>query len=69
MAELASAYPSAGGQYHFAFMVSTRKYRAFVAFVMGWLSALAWVLTTTSAAIFCGEFEKLPLLVLFLNRN
>ena len=58
MAELASAYPSTGGQYHFAFMVSPPKSRAFIAFVMGWLSVLAWVLTTTSAAIFCGKFEN-----------
>lgn len=60
MAELASAYPSTGGQYHFAFMVSPPKSRAFIAFVMGWLSVLAWVLTTTSAAIFCGKFNMVP---------
>ena len=54
LAELASAYPSSGGQYHFAFMVSSVKTRAFAAFITGWLSTLAWCLTTTSAAIYCG---------------
>ncbi|KAF5584580.1 choline transporter [Fusarium pseudoanthophilum] len=55
LAELASAYPSSGGQYHFAFMVSSVKSRAIAAFITGWLSTLAWCLTTTSAAIYCAE--------------
>ncbi|KAF5615594.1 choline transporter [Fusarium tjaetaba] len=55
LAELASAYPSSGGQYHFAFMVSSAKSRAIAAFITGWLSTLAWCLTTTSAAIYCAE--------------
>lgn len=42
LAELASAYPSKGGQYHFAYMVSSEKYRPVVSFVIGWLSVIAW---------------------------
>ena len=57
LAELASAYPSSGGQYHFAFMVTAPKYRALVAFVMGWLSVVAWGLTSASTAVVCGEFR------------
>ncbi|PWY69693.1 amino acid transporter [Aspergillus heteromorphus CBS 117.55] len=41
-AELASAFPSSGGPYHYAFMVSWEKHRAPVAFVVGWLSVIAW---------------------------
>ncbi|KAK9238150.1 choline transporter [Lipomyces kononenkoae] len=55
LAELASAYPSSGGQYHFAFMVSSVETRAAAAFVTGWVSTLAWCLTATSAAIFCAQ--------------
>lgn len=33
MAELASAYPSAGGQYYWSFMVASEDYRAVAAFV------------------------------------
>lgn len=55
LAELASAYPSSGGQYHFAYMVTPPKYRALVAFVMGWLSVVAWALTSASTALVCGE--------------
>ncbi|BCS23651.1 putative GABA permease [Aspergillus puulaauensis] len=55
LAELASAYPSSGGQYHFAFMVSSPRYRAPVAFAMGWLSVVAWALTSASTAVVCAQ--------------
>ncbi|KAK5037143.1 hypothetical protein LTR13_004948 [Exophiala sideris] len=43
------------GQYHFAFMVSSEKTRASVAFVMGWLSVIAYCLFTASATIVCAQ--------------
>ncbi|PLB39140.1 putative GABA permease [Aspergillus candidus] len=55
LAELASAYPSSGGQYHFAYMVSSPRYRAPVAFAMGWLSVIAWALTSASTAVVCAQ--------------
>ncbi|KAF4770401.1 hypothetical protein HAV15_013062 [Penicillium sp. str.  len=55
LAELASAYPSSGGQYHFAYMVTPPKYSAIVAFVMGWLSVVAWALTSASTALVCAQ--------------
>ncbi|KAK5193991.1 hypothetical protein LTR92_006331 [Exophiala xenobiotica] len=55
LAELSSAFPSTGGQYHFAFMVSSEKTRASVAFVMGWLSVIAYCLFTASATIVCAQ--------------
>lgn len=55
LAELASAYPSSAGQYHFAYMVTPPKYRALVAFILGWLSVVAWALTSASTALVCGE--------------
>ncbi|KAJ5136505.1 amino acid transporter, partial [Penicillium atrosanguineum] len=55
LAELASAYPSSGGQYHFTYMVTPPKYRALVAFVMGWLSVVAWALTSASTALVCAQ--------------
>ncbi|OKP14870.1 hypothetical protein PENSUB_5466 [Penicillium subrubescens] len=56
LAELASAYPSSAGQYHFVYMVTPPKYRALVAFILGWLSVVAWALTSASTALVCGEF-------------
>ncbi|KAK5459908.1 hypothetical protein LTS15_004037 [Exophiala xenobiotica] len=55
LAELASAFPSSGGQYHYAFMVSSPKYRAATAFTVGWLSVIAWCLITATAAVFCAQ--------------
>ncbi|KIW66328.1 hypothetical protein PV04_05664 [Phialophora macrospora] len=55
LAELASAFPSSGGQYHFAFMVAPPRYRAVVAFTTGWLSVVAWWMTASSACIFCAQ--------------
>lgn len=36
-------------------MVAPVRYRAFVAFVTGWLSVFAWLFTTASACIFCAQ--------------
>ena len=55
LAELASAFPSSGGQYHFAFMVAPEQYRAPIAFATGWLSSFAWLFTTASANLFLAQ--------------
>ncbi|KEY77629.1 GABA permease GabA [Aspergillus fumigatus] len=55
LAELASAFPSSGGQYHFTYMVSSPKTRTPCAFVCGWLSSLAWCLATVSGTIFIAQ--------------
>jgi hypothetical protein len=47
LAELASAFPSSGGQYHAAFLVSPPKYRAAIGFTVGWLSCFAWLFTVS----------------------
>ena len=52
---MASAFPSTGGQYHFAYMVSSEGTRARVAFVMGWLSVIGYCLFTASATIVCAQ--------------
>ncbi|RHZ63117.1 hypothetical protein CDV55_106010 [Aspergillus turcosus] len=67
LAELASAFPSSGGQYHFTFMVSSPKTRTPCAFVCGWLSTLAWCLTSVSGAIFSAQ--AILALVSFLNED
>ncbi|GFF36979.1 choline transport protein [Aspergillus udagawae] len=67
LAELASAFPSSGGQYHFTFMVSSPKTRTPCAFVCGWLSCLAWCLGTVSGAIFTAQ--AILALVSFLKED
>ncbi|PWY89149.1 choline transporter [Aspergillus heteromorphus CBS 117.55] len=48
LSELASAFPSSGGQYHFCYMLSPKKSRRFSAFVVGCMSVLAWWIVTAS---------------------
>ncbi|KAL4786574.1 amino acid/polyamine transporter I [Aspergillus varians] len=55
LAELASAFPTCGGQYHFAFMVSTPNTRAFAAFITGWLSMIAWILCCAASAVYAAQ--------------
>ncbi|CAG8948961.1 hypothetical protein HYFRA_00002089 [Hymenoscyphus fraxineus] len=47
LSELASAFPSSGGQYHFVWILSEKK-KHFVAFVVGWLSVIGWCIATAS---------------------
>ncbi|KAF4215849.1 hypothetical protein CNMCM8980_004178 [Aspergillus fumigatiaffinis] len=67
LAELASAFPSSGGQYHYTYMVSSPKTRTPCAFVCGWLSCLAWCLATVSGIIFTAQ--AILALVSFLNED
>ncbi|PYH45738.1 amino acid transporter [Aspergillus saccharolyticus JOP 1030-1] len=48
LAELASAFPSSGGQYHFCYILSSKKTRRYNAYIVGWLSVLAWWMATCS---------------------
>ncbi|RVX70500.1 hypothetical protein B0A52_05151 [Exophiala mesophila] len=52
MAELASAFPVAGAQYYWSFMVASPKYRAFASFLNGWMSIIGWWLASGSVANF-----------------
>ncbi|KAF1949876.1 amino acid transporter [Byssothecium circinans] len=48
LSELASAYPSSGGQYHFCYILAPPKTKRFAAYITGWMSLLAWLLVTAS---------------------
>ena len=52
MAELASAFPVAGAQYYWSFMVSSDQYKPFAAYVNGWMSVLGWWLASASVCNF-----------------
>lgn len=61
--EMFAVYPTAGGQYHWAYMVSSPKYRAAVSWFTGMLNVIGLWLGIATAAYLCGEF--VPLLCLF----
>ncbi|CAI7587944.1 unnamed protein product [Penicillium bialowiezense] len=48
LAELASAYPSSGGQYHFCFILSPPGSRRYAAYIVGWITMIAWWIVTCS---------------------
>lgn len=52
MAELASAYPVAGAQYYWSYMVASEPYKPFAAFVNGWLSVIGWWMAACSVSNF-----------------
>lgn len=42
LSEVASCFPSSGGQYHFVLVLASKKYRKFASFVVGWMNILGW---------------------------
>ncbi|OQV06268.1 hypothetical protein CLAIMM_10863 [Cladophialophora immunda] len=42
LSEIASAFPSSGGQYHFVWVLATGSTRRFGAYVIGWMTILGW---------------------------
>lgn len=51
-AELASAYPSAGGQYHIVYMIFPPATRRAAAFFTGWVTIIAIMAATASCSFF-----------------
>ena len=57
IAELASAYPVAGAQYYWSFMVSSPETAPFWAFLNGWMSVFGWWLGFSACAnLIAGQF-------------
>ncbi|KAF5585852.1 HNM1-choline permease [Fusarium subglutinans] len=52
LAELCSAFPSSGGQYHFTYIIAPPKTRNFGAYVTGSINIIAWWITTCSGLIY-----------------
>ncbi|KAK1847970.1 hypothetical protein CCHR01_09404 [Colletotrichum chrysophilum] len=48
LGEIASAFPSTGGQYHFCYILSSPNTRRFAGYLIGWMSMLAWWIVTCS---------------------
>ncbi|KAK5677213.1 hypothetical protein LTS10_010402 [Elasticomyces elasticus] len=48
LSELGSAFPSSGGQYHFCYILAPPSNKRFAAYVVGWMSMVAWWVVTCS---------------------
>ncbi|KAJ5380098.1 uncharacterized protein N7496_002526 [Penicillium cataractarum] len=52
VAELSSAFPSSGGQYHFTYIVAPDGYKAVSAYLVGAINVIAWWVNTASGTIY-----------------
>ena len=51
LAEFISAYPTAGGQYHWVAALSPKEHSRFLAWVTGWITTFGWIAVTASASL------------------
>ncbi|KAG4281784.1 hypothetical protein FPRO06_10688 [Fusarium proliferatum] len=54
LAELASSYPTAGGQYHFVAKLSPKTSRPLTSWLAGYISTLGWIASAGSAPFLAG---------------
>lgn len=52
LAEMASIYPTSGGQYHWTAMLAPPSQRVFLSWFTGWIATLGWVANTAAGAFF-----------------
>ncbi|KAJ9495423.1 hypothetical protein H2202_009210 [Exophiala xenobiotica] len=50
--ELSSIWPTAGGQYHYAFALSTEHWKLAMSFWVGWINIAGWLTLITTEAFF-----------------
>ncbi|KAF5845365.1 hypothetical protein GGP41_002973 [Bipolaris sorokiniana] len=53
--ELASAVPTAGGQYHWVSLLAPRSSNKFFSYVTGWLTVIGWIAALTSVCYFVAD--------------
>ncbi|KAJ4152746.1 hypothetical protein LMH87_009268 [Akanthomyces muscarius] len=56
LAEFLSAYPTAGGQYHWAAIVSWKRVSRGVSYVTGWISVSGWVALSATGGLLASQF-------------
>ncbi|KAF2268657.1 amino acid transporter [Lojkania enalia] len=53
--ELASAVPTAGGQYHWVSLLAPRSTRKFFSYITGWLTVIGWIAALTAVSFFVAD--------------
>ncbi|KAF2001725.1 amino acid transporter [Amniculicola lignicola CBS 123094] len=56
LGEMASIWPTAGGQYHFAYSLTSERWRKVVSFWVGWTSIAGWLTLVTTEGFFSAQF-------------
>lgn len=52
LAEFLSAYPTAGGQYHWVAIISWKRWMPILSWITGWISVFGWIALTSTAGLF-----------------
>ncbi|KAF8866182.1 choline transport protein [Acephala macrosclerotiorum] len=58
LGELASAWPAAGGQYHYAYALASEKWKKSISFWVGWISIAGWLTLVTTEGFFAAQFAS-----------
>ncbi|KAK1522641.1 choline transport protein [Colletotrichum costaricense] len=56
LGELASIWPTAGGQYHFVYALCTNKWKRVMSFWVGWTNIVGWLVVVTVQGFFAAQF-------------
>ncbi|KAI1816577.1 amino acid permease [Poronia punctata] len=56
LSEFLSAYPTAGGQYHWAAIITPRRWSRGVSYVTGWINVSGWVALTATGGLLGSNF-------------
>jgi len=51
LAEFLSAYPTAGGQYHWVAVISWKRYVPILSWITGWINTAGWIALTATAGL------------------
>ncbi|KAL4963739.1 amino acid transporter [Aspergillus stella-maris] len=51
LSEIASAFPTSGGQYHATYLLATDRYRRPLSYLCGWFAMLGWWIITCSGLV------------------
>ncbi|KAI1344866.1 choline transport protein [Xylariaceae sp. FL0016] len=56
LGEMAAIWPTAGGQYHFVYALSTDYWKRSMSFWVGWTNIAGWLTLVTTEGFFCAQF-------------
>ena len=56
MAEFLSAYPTAGGQYHWVAVISWKEWVPILSWITGWINVSGWIALTASGGLLGSQF-------------
>ncbi|KAI0017029.1 choline transport protein [Xylariomycetidae sp. FL0641] len=58
LGELAAIWPTAGGQYHFVYALSTDRWKRSMSFWVGWTNIAGWLTLVTTEGFFAAQFVQ-----------